>query len=237
MPQPIFIKPFAACLLIVVSAQAWAAEVPGRPKKADDQSVLARKIQLPNLKGACLANAAGLALDAARVPGGIILARPCAQQARHNYAFRAPASLRDVIEVITSSDPSYGWSIKEGVVSIAPRIQTPPILDTRISAFDSGRATALEAAVNMLLQLPEIRNRMKGLGFEEGFNSLQGYRVLRNQEAGFETQPRELGVKVENVSVREALNAIVRAHGHGVWVYEEYRNSGKRYFRISFESN
>jgi hypothetical protein len=237
MQRPAFIRPFAACLLIVLSAQAWAGEVSRGPKKAHGQSVLAREIELPNLKGACLENAAGLALDAARVPGGIILARPCAQQSRHNYAFRVPASLRDVIKVIASANPSYAWSIKGGVVNIAPRVQSPPILDTRISAFDSGSATALEAAVNMLLQLPEIRDRMKDLGFEEGFNSLQGYRVLRKQHASSETQPRELGVKVEEVSLREALNAIVRANGRGVWVYEEYRTSGKRYFRISFESN
>ena len=236
MQKPIFIKLFAACLLIVVSAQAWAREVSGGPKRADDQSVLAREIELPNLKEACLENAAGLALDAASVPGGIILARPCAQRTRHNYVFRGPASLRDVIKVITSTDPSYAWSIKGGVVNIAPRVQSPPILDTRISAFDSGSATALEAAVSMLLQLPEVRDRMKDLGFEEGFNSLQGYRVLRKQQASSQTHPRELGVQVEDVSLREALNAIVRAHGRGVWVYEEYRTSGKRYFRISFES-
>ncbi len=220
--------------LMAVCAPAKSAEVRQGGAKACDERVLARRVELPRFENTCMANAASLGLAAAHLPAGIVQASPCAEQEGHSYAFPSPVSVRDFMDAIIASDPSYSWCLEGGVVNLVPRSKGPAILDTHISDFDSGNATALPAAAGLLLRLPEVRKAMKHLGFEEGFNSLQGPRAIPRAGSVPKGSVPRLNVKVKDIPLRGALNAIVREHGHGVWIYEEYRSSGRRYFRISF---
>jgi hypothetical protein len=230
-----WIRRVAICALTAVWTQGSAVGILGATGWNDDQRILSRKIELPNIGRTCLANAAGIALSIAKVPGGIVLTRPCSEeQAKHTYSFPSPVSVHDVMEILTSSDPSYRWSIELGVVNVTPHSGSPAILDTHISLFDSESHTTLSAAADLLLRLPEVRKRAKELRFDEAFSSLQGYYAIKKSGATPQATDEPLHVRVKDVTLRGALNAIVRKHGHGVWIYEEYWNSGKHYFEISF---
>lgn len=230
-----WIRCVAICALTAVWMQASAVGILGTTGLNDDERILNRKVELPNLERACLANAAGIALSIAKVPGGIVLTRPCSEeQAKYTYSFPSPISVHDAMEVFTSSDSSYRWSIDQGVVNLIPQSGSPAILDTHISLFDSGNDTTLAAAADLLLRLPEVRKRAKELRFDEPFSSLQGYYAINKPGATPQSMAQPLNVRVKNVTMRDALNAIVRKHGRGVWMYEEYWNSGKHYFDVSF---
>lgn len=47
-------------------------------------------------------------------------------------------------------------------------------------------------------------------------------------------EDQELRVQCKNVTLRELLNAIVRAHGYAVWAYSERHCAGRSEFRLDF---
>lgn len=57
---------------------------------------------------------------------------------------------------------------------------------------------------------------------------------LKRPGSTSEPGERHYTLNLANVTVREALNAIARAHGKGVWEYKERHCNGKADFQIQF---
>ena len=46
--------------------------------------------------------------------------------------------------------------------------------------------------------------------------------------------PPKLNVRLQDVTLLEALNALVRAHEHGLWMYREIHCNSTNHFDIKF---
>lgn len=81
-------------------------------------------------------------------------------------------------------------------------------------------------AIECLLALPEVRKAATELKLEQGLK-LGGLSSPGQEEV-------TLRLHRKNVTLREALNAIARAHGSAVWQYSEWHCDGEPRFAIEF---
>jgi len=140
-------------------------------------------------------------------------------------------TLRDVLDSIVQGDPVYQWEVRDGVVNLFPKAGLPPLLKTRLTSFDSGDATSGASAVAQLFALPEVREAAAKLGLVQALVS-SGLGALGPGGAPVNKQP--LSVQLSHVTLLEALNAIVRRAGRGVWQYTETHCEGTRSFQVAF---
>lgn len=172
-------------------------------------------------------------LFAAEAQGGVATVEGCQTVLVRNFRVTGP-TLLDALQSIIKTDPQYRWEVRDDAVDLLPVGPAPPLLSVQIKQFDSKDATTLTDAASLLLQTPEIREVEAKLGFNKNINSVQlgPYAV---PPPGESRQPeRLLAVRLQNVTALDALNAIVRAHGHSVWVYREWHCRKSNGFRIRF---
>lgn len=172
-----------------------------------------------------------LALNRAKAPGGIVAVPSCDPPPRYKPT-PSSASLRDALEAIVVADPECKWEVENGVINIVPSNSFPEFLNIRIAQFKVQNAATVYEALDRLLSMPELRHS------DTQFNSSS--RVFRGGLGYFEPPKRDkngniqgLTVVCENVTVREALNAIARAHGSAIWAYTEHR-CGTDAFSLDF---
>ena len=139
-------------------------------------------------------------------------------------------TLREALEAIVTADPEYRWEMNDGVVNLLPSRGVPDLLAVRISAFDSGDATNVTTAKAFLLALPEVRKRATELGFDQAILE-SGFHGVPPPGA---PPPPKLDVRLQNVTLLDALNALVRANRHGLWIYRETHCESTKHFDISF---
>jgi hypothetical protein len=161
-------------------------------------------------------------------PGGAVITQGCAEPSDNIVRFQG-STLREVLDDIVTADPDYGWEVKDGVVNLIPAKGVPDLLTLRIGAFDTGDATSVTTAKTFLFALPEVRKRAAELGFDQAiFGS--GFSAM----VPGAPPPNLLNVRLQDVTLLEALNALVRAHKHGLWVYREIHCNSTNHFDINF---
>lgn len=214
-------------LLLTISVLYTVAQN-SRGAMSDD--ILSRRVEGIDLENTTLINATTRTLRRADLPGGIAIVESCSRDI--NYSF-APSglTLRDVLDSIVSRDSRYRWQIEEGVVNIIPVTREPELLNTRLARFSVERVTVNEA-VSRLFAIPEVRSRMIELNLNQRSRQVGFGNLDRPGETPVSTTPLYT-VNQANVTVREALNAIARAHGSAVWAYTEHR-CGTNAFSIDF---
>lgn len=198
-------------------------------KDEADQKILERQV-VTNLDRVTTTSALTSVLDAAGVPGGIEVVTRCEEPIRH-YLAPAGSSLRDMLESIVAADPQYRWQVEEGVVNLVYQKDNPAFLDQRVAKFEVAQRT-VNGAVNQLLAIPEVQRREAELNL--------GSRLFRGGGIGYfdpsgntvKKEDKTFSVSCENVTVREALNAIVRAHGRAMWVYKQGNCTGSSWYSI-----
>ena len=139
------------------------------------------------------------------------------------------STLRAVLEDIATADPDYEWEVKDRVVNLLPAKGVPDLLSLRISAFDSGDATSVRTAETFLFALPEVRQREAELGFDQAIFGSGLYAFVPGAPP-----PPKLNVRLQDVTLLEALNALVRAHKHGLWIYCETHCKSTNHLSINF---
>jgi hypothetical protein len=110
------------------------------------------------------------------------------------------------------------------VINLLPSEEEPPLLRTRIKDFQVGGEPYVIHAVSQILSLPEVRRSVASLHLSGGFQRLQGIRSMGTQ--------KRFNVHCQDVTLRQALNAIVRAQGRAVWSYAERYCNGRRTFTL-----
>ena len=161
--------------------------------------------------------------------GGAVITQGCAEPS--NSVVRPQGTtLREVLNEIVTTDPDYGWEVKDGVVNLLPAKGVPDLLTLRIDAFDSGDATSVTTATTFLFALPEVRKRAAELGFDQAIYGSGPYAV----PPGAPPARKLLYVRLQDVTLLEALNALVRAHKHGLWIYREIHCKSTNHFDINF---
>jgi len=168
------------------------------------------------------------------VPGGIAVRSYCGGF-ESRFIKPADATLRAVLDEVVSAEPAYSWNVDEGVVNFVPRDNEPLFLRTVVSKLEVREAEPNEV-LYQLLALPEVD---KVARVELGLHTVTGGPYAFKMD-GSELERKKLSLSLTNVTVREALNAIARAHGSAVWILVTQEDcglsKGRKFFDLHFIS-
>jgi hypothetical protein len=125
------------------------------------------------------------------------------------HLFVQEATLADVLNAIVKSEPRYEWRDRDGCIEVLPVGSGSPILDTMVHNF---RATDVDQteAVNRLMSLPELRD----IGM--------GRRAPGN--ASTQTKNEKFSIKLDGVTMRQALCGIAGESGSRFWIFQTLDN-------------
>jgi hypothetical protein len=152
-------------------------------------------------------------LRSQEVPGGIVMPSQCGAIARHQMP--VGSSLHELLDSLTAVVPQYRWQAENGVINVIPAGGVPAFLEVRVARFRAERVKSPDEALVKLFEMPEVLKAMT--------NPAIGSRLFRGGIGFYAPAPSSdietFSVRLDNVTVREALNAIARAHGHAMWTY------------------
>ena len=107
-------------------------------------------------------------------------------------------TVRDVLDHITTRAPKYQWAVRKGVINIEPKDRgTENPLDRKLAKVTLKNMSSTRAALHVL----QLANALGS------FQPPGNFRLRKIHD-----------LELENVTVREALNAIVAADGQAMWV-------------------
>lgn len=201
---------------------------PGQTIKQSD-NLLNRQIKGAHLQNVMVGQAVVNALFAAGVPGGVANASDCNGSATHIFKPRDP-SLRGVLDSIVSRDPRYTWEVKDEVINVLPSNGLPAFFGVRISKFEIFNGATPNEALFKLLAIPEVRQARLKLGR----HAVQGGGPYLFCPGCPPKEPKKISINLKSVTVREALNAISRAHGTAVWKFSHWQCGGQKSFSLDF---
>jgi hypothetical protein len=164
---------------------------------------------------------------AAGVPGGQVLEQGCWTDTEPQVRLKASGTLKELLASFASAGPPFHWEVRDGVVDLLPATGVPPLLLTRIGTYDSDKAADIVTANAFLLGSPKVRDAASRLRLTQGISS--GLTAASPRPA---PPPKPLGLRLQNATLIDALNALVRINGHGVWVYREVHCPTKTYFDV-----
>lgn len=209
----------------------WAAGTFGQTRSAVNNtqrnSILERQVIGDELQHLTTSGAFREALLTTNLPGGMAVKLGCEEEPTTQRWKPMGVSLRSALDWIVAEDGQYRWQVEQGVINLLPKSGLSPLLKVRIRQLYVEDVKSVHQAYGELMSLPEVRKAVDNLGFKDSFERIQGSGSLPKDQPGF-------SVHCENVTVREALNAIAKAHGRAVWVYKERHCKSKHGFSIEF---
>jgi hypothetical protein len=175
------------------------------------------------------------ALTHAAIPGGIAEIGGCPNEPEPVYSFAfVDVSVRGVLETIAKRDRLDRWTLENGVVNLLPVEGVPALLDTRIAKFDSKDAATPNEAGVLLTELPEVERAARRLGLNNPFHIQLGLGVARKR-GSLTPKPASLpSLHLNDVTFLDALNALVRTNGSGIWTYREWHCSTSNGYSVNF---
>ena len=225
-------KIFASLTIVGVFALTMSGHTNQIPQTSPSERILEQQVSGINLTNITITNAMTTLLSSIGVPGGIAIVTKCGEDDKYTFVLSG-STLRNALDAIVAANPQYTWQVDDGLVSVSLIDGPPPMLDFHISELRLRGARTTNEAVNQLFTIPEIQKRIEALRLNYGFNRI-GVSELRSPNSAFSTEIQQYNLTLKNITVREALNAIARAHGKAVWEYRERNCNGKTEFQIHF---
>jgi hypothetical protein len=118
-------------------------------------------------------------------------------------------------------------------VNLIPAYKLPELLNLRIAEFKVENASTVLDALEQLLKLPEVQERIAQLHLEE-LRKEPGLVDLKRPGSIPDAPKPGLNIHCKKSTLRGVLNAIARAHGASIWAYTERYCEGKHGFSIGF---
>jgi hypothetical protein len=201
-----------------------------RPGQSLDQSssLLDRQAKAANLETVMVGQAVVNALLDAGVPGGVAKVSDCNEAQTYSFSPR-DSSLRGVLDSIVSTDPRYTWEVKDDVINVLPSNGLPPFFAIRISRFEISQVESPNEALARFLAIPEVQKAHLKLGPR----AVQGGTYVFCPGCP-PKETKKFSVSLQGVTLREALNAIARAHGSAVWWFRQSECGGRKSFSLDF---
>lgn len=202
-----FVIRAAAVALLIGSPQLILSQ-----KVTNSSDILNRPTRGLRLNNRTTPDILAQALINADVPGGIAVRSRCGGF-ESRFLNPTDATLRGILDAVVSAEPDHFWNVDDGVVNFVPRDNEPLLLRSMVSRLEV-RAAEPNEALSQLLALPEVN---KAARFELGLRTVTGgpYAFMID---GSKPERKKLSLSLTNVTVREALNSIARAHGSAVWI-------------------
>lgn len=218
--------PFSPVVLLA-AALLLSLRVSGQAAPAPQDDVLTRPARIGD-RSLPAFSAFESALQVSVVPGGVAFVEGCPDQTEPMVHPRGN-NLREALDSITSGDPRYVWRMHNGVVNLEPLKGVPALLKMHLKTYDSQDTDAV-SAVTFLSSSSVVARAAAELGLT--------HNVLGPGLGGMAQgppPPKNLpGVRLHDVTLLDALNAIARANKHGVWIYRETRCGSIHQFNLSF---
>ena len=196
--------------------------------RAPQEDVLLRSARIGDLPLPA-SSAFEAALQASGVPGGVAFVEGCSGQPLPMVRPHG-ITLREVLNSITAGDSTYVWRKRKGVVNLEPSTGLPALLRTHLDSYDSGDVPDAVSAVTFLSSSPQVTRAATKLGLAQ--NALGP--GLGSMVQGTPPPKKRLGIRLHDVTLLDALNAIARGNKHGVWVYRETHCGSVHQFNLSF---
>jgi hypothetical protein len=220
-------------LLIVLVALLGTTAFAGRYEQSErlpaDEELLMRPAAMTGTPELSAETAFMIAMDRAGAVGGQAILHGCEKPPKKVVPYRGN-TLRDVLNSIIAADPNYVWRMDNGVVALLPAKGVPDLLKVRISSFDSGDAWSLATAGIYLFALPEVRQRARELGFSQAISGSGLGSIVPGQHPA----RKVLDIHLQNLTLLEALNALVRSTKRGQWIYDETDCGAEKNFQVQF---
>lgn len=207
----------AAVILMGLASSSAVGQI--YSEKNGDVDPLSRKVVWNNPQRTDPVSILMTYLGVVRLPGGIFLVRNCGST-EPRIIPSEKATLRDGLDQISKAMPQYKWSLEDGVINFLPQYYSPSPLDTFIAEFKADNVPIFQAFYQ-LFDMPEVKNGMASLGLHEPSVQLlfgSGDPPVKDQ--------RRINLNLKNATLREVLNAIVKADGSKTWTLSVYSCNG-----------
>jgi hypothetical protein len=214
----------SALIFLCLSLLTYAVQTEQKGSAVPD--VLERQVTPVNSEFVTTHSSFLESLVSARVPGGIVTILNCEHEQPRKRTDLFPGPLKEALDAIVKADPQYLWQVDDRVINLRPLHDEPALLNVRINKLDVENASSVDAVVDKLFDLPEVKEAITKLQLSPGVHLIVGP-VSFNPE-----RLQKFSIECENVTVREALNAIVRAHGRSLWEYKEQHCNGKTIYNV-----
>lgn len=160
-------------------------------------------------------------------PGGLIaIQNSCPENVVFPDYKPEELSFRKRLELITQMNPNYKLEDEQGVTNLVPTKSIPELLNVKIHNLKIAFDTNLDPALNEILRLPEVVEKLQELHLRRGM-----------QFGGLQSPPSKrppIQMEFKDKTLRQILNEIVRKRGRGVWVYNESNYNGENNFSLEF---
>lgn len=164
-------------------------------------------------------------LSEVSAPGGLVQVLRCEAETSKPTPEQRGVSLREALDALVSLDRRYRWQVDDGVINLLPASDEPALLATQVPRFSVKKVLSAREALGQLLALDEIKSAMEELGLKSG--------IALFVSPG-SPHPKAFSVRVKDVTLRQALNAIARAQGTAIWEYIETHCQGRNEVVIRF---
>ena len=141
-------------------------------------------------------------------------------------------TVRAAINSLKPRDSGYDWQLQNGMIVMLPSSGTPALLALRLQNFDTKSEVTANEALGMLLNLPQFRSKL--LEIKAEIKPELGMMPIKRSGASLKETGKKFHFKLNNTTVIDVLNAIVKAHGTAIWSYDQYRCRERNLIRIGF---
>ena len=131
-------------------------------------------------------------------------------------------NVRQVLDAVTTVAPHYTWKDVNGAINIVPIADKEPLLDVLIKDFRAADLTTDEISC-AITESPEVKAALSEFGLRRNDTDII--------PSGKPKNPKRYSFRLRDVSVRDALNYVIRTTDNRYWVL--YRLGPRRqYFTI-----
>jgi hypothetical protein len=185
--------------------------------KKPEQSILSRKITLPESRDIESTLLFQMALSNAKIPGGIVTVN-CGNPSKQSFVASETTSLELFLINLELTDVRYKWQLNEGILNLLPKQELPKLLETPIEKFSVQEVTAQEA-LNLLQEKSEVKRKKIELGLDKASISINKASALNLESE--QNSDVTFSLNLKGVTYRQILNEIVKAQGRMTWIYTE----------------
>jgi len=167
--------------------------------------------------------------------GGFVETATCSDLPQGRLQIRQGVTVEQAMDELVAANPGYEWELKDGVVNLTPR-GGAQLLGTKIAKFQMDATDwEMEAALQDVLRLPEVREREASLGLKGGTHA--GPRAGAVEKRPLSRQPMPVHINLQSVSLQEAFNQVVALSLDGVWIYRETDCNGAKTYTVEMRSD
>ncbi|MGH9357480.1 MAG: hypothetical protein ACRD10_15245 [Terriglobia bacterium] len=217
-------KSLAPFVFVLAISGSWAAAKPRLNRSAKKASPLDEPI-VAELRPVYPDIATAFqSVMPANVPGGVATSEGCVVHPRKPLHVTG-ATLRQALDSIVTEDPQYRWVVDRGVTDLVPTDGPPPLLKTKFGEVEINNPADVWRSSARLFSLPIVLEARAQLGL-----SIRG-----TLSAGPPPNLRPLPtLRLDDGSVFRGLNALMRANGGGIWMYDQRSCHGAGDYSLNF---